>query len=76
MPKYLHALDTTLTHRWITAAAYAEIYSLTEQTLANWRYQDRQAGRHEARPGYPRYRYFGSAVRYEIEIPASDGAAA
>jgi hypothetical protein len=72
----MHAIHADLKNRWVTAAIYAEIFGLSEQTLANWRHQDRRAGRTEPRSGYPRYRYFGSAVRYEIEIPASDGNAA
>lgn len=50
--------------RWVTAAEYARLTGLSEQTLANWRYRDRKAGRTEAEPGKPRYRYFGKAVRY------------
>lgn len=50
--------------RWVTAAEYARVTGLSVQTLANWRYRDRRAGRTEAEPGKPRYRYFGNAVRY------------
>jgi hypothetical protein len=52
------------TGRWVTAKVYARTYGLTEDTLGNWRWRDRQAGRDEAQPGFPRYRRFGRAVRY------------
>src|ERR1700733_2745164 len=50
--------------RWITETEYARIHALSRQTLCNWRYQDRKAGRKEARRGFPQYRRFGRAVRY------------
>lgn len=50
--------------QWITGREYARIHGLSPQTLINWRYRDRKAGRCEAVPGYPRYKYFGRAVRY------------
>jgi hypothetical protein len=50
--------------RWVTAKEFAQIVGIKVQTLTNWRWQDRRAGREEAEPGKPRYRYFGSAVRY------------
>jgi hypothetical protein len=34
--------------------------------LANWRYQDRKAGRSGAAPGFPEYRLFGGCVRYRV----------
>ena len=49
---------------WVTARTYARSRSLTEGTLANWRYRDSRAGRTEAAPGLPKYRRFGRAVRY------------
>jgi len=55
------------TQQWVTAERYSQIYSISIQTLANWRFKDRRAGRKTARPGFPKYRYFGTAVRYEIE---------
>jgi hypothetical protein len=60
--------------RWITEREYAEIHGLSAQTLRNWRFKDRRAGRAEAASGYPRYRYFGGAVRYEFEIRATETA--
>lgn len=57
---------TTPRRRWVTARVYAELHGLSEQGLANNRYQDRLAGRTEARPGYPFYKKFGGAVRYLI----------
>jgi len=50
--------------RWISERAFANLHGLSKQTLANWRYRDHKAGRAEAGPGYPQYRYFGRAVRY------------
>jgi hypothetical protein len=52
--------------RWVSEKVFAEIHGLSRQTLTNWRYRDRRAGRREAPPGYPQYRYFGSAVRYKL----------
>jgi hypothetical protein len=60
--------------RWVTERVYAEVYGLSRQTLTNWRYRDRLAGRSTAAPGQPVYRTFGRAVRYLIE--ASDDAIA
>ena len=59
--------------RWIKEAEFASIHGLNRQTLCNWRYRDRKAGRTEALPGYPQYRYFGCAVRYWLppELPAA-----
>lgn len=53
--------------KWVTERQYAQIHQLSPQTLRNWRHQDRQAGRGEAAPGYPPYRRFGGAVRYELD---------
>lgn len=50
--------------RWVTEKLYADLHGLSKQTLTNWRYRDRKAGRDQAGPGYPQYRYFGHAVRY------------
>src|ERR1035438_447545 len=50
--------------RWVTEAGYSEIYSISRQTLANWRYRDRCSGRTEAPSGFPKYRRFGKAIRY------------
>lgn len=58
---------TTIRKRWATPREYGIIHEISEQTLANWRYQDRLAGRTEALPGYPVYRKFGAAVRYLME---------
>jgi hypothetical protein len=50
--------------QWVTEAEYAQKHRLARQTLTNWRFRDRRAGRKQAQPGYPIYRYFGGAVRY------------
>ena len=62
--------QTTVGGRWVTEREYARIHGLAPQTLTNWRYRDRRAGRTEAAAGYPRYRYFGAAVRYWVEPAA------
>ena len=56
--------------RWVRERTYAEFHDLAKGSLANWRFRDRQAGRKEAPPGYPRYKYWGTAVRYWL--PPSD----
>lgn len=56
--------------RWVTERIYAAMHGIARQTLTNWRWRDRQAGRDHAQPGYPQYRYFGSAVRYRIDSDA------
>jgi hypothetical protein len=48
----------------VTEQIYANLHSISRQTLCNWRYRDRRAGRCQAMIGYPHYRYFGSTVRY------------
>jgi hypothetical protein len=53
--------------RWVMEARYSEIYSISRQTLANWRYRDRRSGRTEAVSGFPKYRRFGKAIRYLLE---------
>jgi hypothetical protein len=57
--------------RWIKEAEFASIHGLSRQTLCNWLYRDRKAGRTQAASGYPQYRYFGRAVRYWLpaELP-------
>jgi hypothetical protein len=60
---------------WITASQYAELHSMSKQTLANWRYADLRAGRQEAAPGYPKYRRFGGSVRYLRDDIDTDTAA-
>jgi hypothetical protein len=62
--------------RWVTERVYAEIYGLNYQTLCNWRYRDRKAGRNCAPPGFPQYRRFGRAVRYWLESSPVPGLAA
>jgi len=64
---------TRLATRWVTEKQFAEFYGLHPATLCNWRYRDRKAGRTEAPPGFPKYRYFGGAVRYWLDTEASDG---
>jgi hypothetical protein len=54
---------------WVPGSVYARVAGLHPQTLNNWRYRDKKAGRTEAPPGYPRYRRFGHAVRYLLEDP-------
>ena len=53
--------------RWVSEKAYATRHGLSRQTLCNWRYRDRLAGRTEAEVGFPVYRKFGQAVRYLLE---------
>jgi non-ribosomal peptide synthetase component F len=55
--------------RWVTAAEYAAFAGVSVQTLANWRWQDRKAGRDGPAPGKPLYRRFGRAVRYFLAEP-------
>jgi hypothetical protein len=50
--------------RWVTEKLFADFHGLSRQTLCNWRYRDRKAGRDQAESGYPQYRRFGRAVRY------------
>lgn len=66
--------------RWVTARQFSSITSIPVGTLAHWRHQDRQAARAEPQPGKPRYRRFGTAVRYWLprsleypSEPAEDG---
>jgi hypothetical protein len=55
--------------RWVSEQVYADVYGLSRQTLTNWRYRDKLAGRTEAAPGFPIYRRFGKAVRYRLAEP-------
>jgi hypothetical protein len=55
--------------RWVTAAEYAAFAGVSVQTLADWRWQDRKAGRDGPAPGKPLYRRFGRAVRYFLAEP-------
>ncbi len=50
--------------RWVTAKEFSCITGIPTGTLANWRHQDRKAGREEPLPGKPRYQHFGLVVRY------------
>jgi hypothetical protein len=59
--------DTLSGVRWVSEKVFAEIHGLSRQTLTNWRYKDRRAGRSEAPAGFPQYRYFGSTVRYRLD---------
>jgi len=61
-----HSTQTLVSGRWITERQYAELHSISRQTLSNWRFRDRRAGRSSASPGYPVYRRFGRAVRYYL----------
>lgn len=64
--------------RWISAREFSRLTGISPQTLANWRYQDRLAGREGPLPGYPLYRRFGGAIRYYLDpqlvSPAPAGA--
>jgi hypothetical protein len=57
----------TQTLHWVTEKEYARLHGLSRQTLTNWRYRDRRAGRREAPAGYPQYKYFGQPFRYRME---------
>jgi hypothetical protein len=57
--------------RWITERQYAELTSISKQTLANWRFRDKKAGRSGAAPGFPVYRRFGRSVRYWVDAGAA-----
>lgn len=52
--------------RWISGRELARLLRLHPQTLGNWRYHDRLAGRGHAAPGKPVYKRFGAAVRYAV----------
>lgn len=52
--------------QWVSARQLAELLGLHPQTLGNWRYHDRLAGRGHAAPGKPVYKRFGAAVRYAV----------
>jgi len=52
--------------RWVTEKTYALAFNLSRQTLANWRFRDRKAGRSEAQADFPQYKRFGRAVRYWV----------
>jgi hypothetical protein len=49
---------------WVTERVYSELHSISRQTLSNWRYRDKAAGRSGAALGFPVYRRFGRAIRY------------
>ena len=51
---------------WVTPREFSRLTGIPRQTLANWRYQDRRAGRASAAPGRPIYRKFGNCVRYFV----------
>jgi hypothetical protein len=61
--------------RWISEAQFSAYSGLARQTLANWRYRDRQAGRTEPLPGFPEWRTFGRAIRYWLPAESRTGAA-
>ena len=52
---------------WISARAFSRLTGIFPQTLANWRYRDRLAGRDGPLSGYPLYRRFGGAIRYYLD---------
>lgn len=55
---------------WVSGKVFARIHGLHPQTLTNWRYRDRLAGRPCASTGYPDYKLFGRAVRYRLDADA------
>jgi hypothetical protein len=59
-----HAIIQEQGGRWVSGRIYAAVRGLAEQTLINWRYQDRVLGLTGARPGFPIYRRWGRVVRY------------
>jgi hypothetical protein len=65
-----HEQIPALVGRWVSAKVYGHVCGFSEDVLGNWRWQDRRAERTEARPNYPRYKYFGTAIRYWLELPA------
>lgn len=75
MPTAVSSSETsssTRTGKWVTAAVYGEFHGIPEETLANWRYRDKLAGRTEALPGFPKYQRFGRAVRYSMEATPAE----
>lgn len=54
--------------RWVTAKVYAKHFGLSIYVLANWRYDDKCAGRAQPESGFPVYKRFGRAVRYWLEV--------
>ena len=58
--------------RWATAREFARYAKLSVQTLGNWRHRDIEEGRDGPLPGYPKYRRWGSAVRYWIPEPEAE----
>lgn len=53
--------------KWVTEKTFAELTAINPQTLRNWRYLDRRAGRMQASDGFPEYKRFGKSVRYKID---------
>ncbi len=79
----MHAATETTTHnsanrpsagKWVTEAVYSDHTSISRQSLTNWRYKDKLAGRTTAPPGYPVYRRFGRAIRYWLDVSDQLGA--
>ncbi len=64
MPEHWHTGPDGEPGRWVTAKQFSEISGIPAGTLANWRHQDKMAGRTQPAPGKPLYRRFGVAVRY------------
>ncbi len=63
-PEWWYRDDQGSPGRWVTAKQFSSITGIPVGTLAIWRHQDRKAGCAEPQPGKPRYRRFGTAVRY------------
>lgn len=51
---------------WLTEKEYSQRFGISRQTLTNWRWADRQAGRDGAEPGKPFYIRLGRSVRYRV----------
>lgn len=66
--------EVTLDGLWVSEKEFARVHGLARQTLCNWRFRDRRAGRDCAGPGYPQYRRFGRAVRYWLAKETSRAA--
>lgn len=64
-------LTVTTSGKWVSDKIYSDYTGVPRQTLSNWRYRDRLAGRTEPLPGYPRYTRYGRAIRYWL--PTNDG---
>jgi hypothetical protein len=62
--------------RWVSERYFSSFSGVQMQTLCNWGYADRLAGRSGAEPGKPRYKKFGRSVGYWIELAEGTSEAA